>query len=63
MAVALGFNMRLKLILSRVEQLVKQEATDLMESKSLSVSKQTQMCVVASLDCANANQLCWHDLC
>ncbi|XP_054470379.1 coiled-coil domain-containing protein 170 [Anoplopoma fimbria] len=39
-AVDLGFDMRLKLILSRAEQLVKQEATALVESKSLTFSLQ-----------------------
>ncbi|XP_035530007.1 coiled-coil domain-containing protein 170 [Morone saxatilis] len=39
-AVDLGFDMRLKLILSRVEQLVKQEGTALVESKSLTYSLQ-----------------------
>ncbi|XP_074516316.1 coiled-coil domain-containing protein 170 [Sebastes fasciatus] len=39
-AVDLGFDMRLKLILSRAEQLVKQETTALVESKSLTYSLQ-----------------------
>ncbi|XP_070699017.1 coiled-coil domain-containing protein 170 [Pempheris klunzingeri] len=39
-AVDLGFDMRLKLILSRAEQLVKQETTALAESKSLTYSLQ-----------------------
>ncbi|KAM3594292.1 uncharacterized protein V6R79_005255 [Siganus canaliculatus] len=42
-AVDLGFDMRLKLILSRVEQLVKQEATALLESKSLSYNLQRKV--------------------
>ncbi|XP_045918940.1 coiled-coil domain-containing protein 170 isoform X1 [Micropterus dolomieu] len=42
-AVDLGFDMRLKLILSRVEQLVKQEATALVESKSLTYSLQRKL--------------------
>lgn len=42
-AVDLGFDMRLKLILSRVEQLVKQEATALVESKSLTYSQQRKV--------------------
>lgn len=42
-AVDLGFDMRLKLILSRVEQLVKQEATALVESKSLTYSLQRKV--------------------
>ncbi|XP_059209899.1 coiled-coil domain-containing protein 170 [Centropristis striata] len=40
MAVDLGFDMRQKLILSRAEQLVKQETTALLESKSLTYSLQ-----------------------
>uniref|UniRef100_A0A8C3A0R6 Coiled-coil domain containing 170 n=1 Tax=Cyclopterus lumpus TaxID=8103 RepID=A0A8C3A0R6_CYCLU len=39
-AVDLGFDMRLKLILSRTEQLVRQEAAALVESKSLTYSLQ-----------------------
>ncbi|XP_068577603.1 coiled-coil domain-containing protein 170 [Cebidichthys violaceus] len=39
-AADLGFDMRLKVILSRAEQLVKQEATALVESKSLTYSLQ-----------------------
>ncbi|XP_044021629.1 coiled-coil domain-containing protein 170 isoform X1 [Siniperca chuatsi] len=42
-ALELGFDMRLKLILSRVEQLVKQEATALVESKSLTYSLQRKL--------------------
>ncbi|KAI3367497.1 hypothetical protein L3Q82_026345 [Scortum barcoo] len=42
-AVDLGFDMRLKLILSRVEQLVKQETTALVESKSLTYSQQRKL--------------------
>ncbi|XP_070835196.1 coiled-coil domain-containing protein 170 [Chaetodon trifascialis] len=42
-AVDLGFDMRLKLILSRVEQLVKQEKTALVESKSLTYSLQRKL--------------------
>lgn len=47
-AVDLGFDMRLKLILSRVEQLVKQEATALVESKSLTYSLQRKVCCTNS---------------
>ncbi|KAG8013177.1 hypothetical protein GBF38_021420 [Nibea albiflora] len=43
MAVDLGFDMRCKLILSRVEQLVRQEASALVESKSLSYSLQRKL--------------------
>ncbi|KAM6968713.1 coiled-coil domain-containing protein 170 [Tautogolabrus adspersus] len=42
-AVDLGFDMRLKLILSRAEQLVKQETTALVENKSLSYSLQKKL--------------------
>ncbi|XP_036926963.1 coiled-coil domain-containing protein 170 isoform X1 [Acanthopagrus latus] len=42
-AVDLGFDMRLKLILSRVEQLMKQETTALVESKSLTYSLQRKL--------------------
>ncbi|XP_060919296.1 coiled-coil domain-containing protein 170 [Labrus mixtus] len=42
-AVDLGFDMRLKLILSRAEQLVKQETTALVENKSLSYSLQRKL--------------------
>lgn len=42
-AADLGFDMRLKLILSRVGQLVKQEATALVESKSLTYSLQRKV--------------------
>lgn len=42
-AVDLGFDMRMKLILSRVEQLVNQEASALAESKSLSYSLQRKV--------------------
>ncbi|XP_072221711.1 coiled-coil domain-containing protein 170 [Leuresthes tenuis] len=42
-AVDLGFDMRLKLILSRAEQLIKQEAAALMESKSLTYSLQRKV--------------------
>jgi len=42
-AVDLGFDMRLKLILSRAEQIVKQEAAALMESKSLTYSLQRKV--------------------
>ena len=42
-AVDLGFDMRLKLILSRVEQLMKQETTALVESKSLTYSLQRKV--------------------
>lgn len=42
-AVDLGFDMRLKLILSRAEQLVKQETTALVESKSLTYSLQRKV--------------------
>lgn len=47
-AVDLGFDMRLKLVLSRVEQLVKQQATALVESKSLSYSLQQKVCYTNS---------------
>ena len=43
MAVDLGFDMRLKLILSRAEQLVKQEGTVLVETKSLSYNLQRKV--------------------
>ncbi|TKS87013.1 Coiled-coil domain-containing protein 170 [Collichthys lucidus] len=43
MAVDLGFDMRCKLILSRVEQLVRQEASALVESKSLTYSLQRKL--------------------
>lgn len=43
MAVDLGFDMRCKLILSRVEQLVRQEASALVESKSLTYSLQRKV--------------------
>uniref|UniRef100_UPI0037E97DD0 coiled-coil domain-containing protein 170 n=1 Tax=Semicossyphus pulcher TaxID=241346 RepID=UPI0037E97DD0 len=42
-AVDLGFDMRLKLILSRAEQLVKHETTALVESKSLTYSLQRKL--------------------
>nr|XP_046268782.1 coiled-coil domain-containing protein 170 [Scatophagus argus] len=42
-AVDLGFDMRLKLIMSRLQQLVKQEATALVESKSLTYSLQRKL--------------------
>lgn len=42
-AVDLGFDMRLKLILSRSEQLVNQETTALMENKSLTYSLQRKV--------------------
>ncbi|GLD47811.1 coiled-coil domain-containing protein 170-like protein [Lates japonicus] len=42
-ALDLGFDMRLKLILSRAEQLVKQEGTALVESKSLTYSLQRKL--------------------
>ncbi|KAM9341103.1 coiled-coil domain-containing protein 170 [Symphorus nematophorus] len=42
-AVDLGFDMRLKLILSRVEQLVKHEGTALVESKSLTYNLQRKL--------------------
>ncbi|XP_047467801.1 coiled-coil domain-containing protein 170 [Mugil cephalus] len=42
-AVDLGFDMRLKLILSRAEQLVKHEGTSLVESKSLTYSLQRKL--------------------
>ncbi|XP_031703246.1 coiled-coil domain-containing protein 170 [Anarrhichthys ocellatus] len=42
-AVDLGFDMSLQLILSRAEQLVKQEATALVESKSLTYSLQRKL--------------------
>ncbi|XP_034530293.1 coiled-coil domain-containing protein 170 [Notolabrus celidotus] len=42
-AVDLGFDMRLKLILSRAEQLVKQETTALVEGKSLTYSLQRKL--------------------
>ncbi|KAM8736398.1 coiled-coil domain-containing protein 170 isoform 3-T3 [Acanthopagrus schlegelii] len=42
-AVDLGVDMRLKLILSRVEQLMKQETTALVESKSLTYSLQRKL--------------------
>lgn len=44
----LGFDMRLKLILSRVEQLVNQQAAALVESKSLTCSLQRKVCYTAS---------------
>ncbi|CAJ1074476.1 coiled-coil domain-containing protein 170 [Xyrichtys novacula] len=43
LAVDLGFDMRLKLILSRAEQLVKQETAALVESKSLTYSLQRKL--------------------
>ncbi|XP_074547762.1 coiled-coil domain-containing protein 170 [Halichoeres trimaculatus] len=42
-AVDLGFDMRLKLILSRAEQLVKQETTALVENKSLTYNLQRKL--------------------
>lgn len=42
-ALDLGFDMRLKLILSRAEQLVKHEGTDLVESKSLTYNLQRKV--------------------
>lgn len=55
MAVDLGFDMRCKLILSRVEQLVRQEASALVESKSLTYSLQRKvgelMVVLVSFYC------------
>lgn len=42
-AVDLGFDMRLKLILSRAEQLVKHEGTSLVESKTLTYSLQRKV--------------------
>ncbi|XP_028251985.1 coiled-coil domain-containing protein 170 [Parambassis ranga] len=42
-AAELGFDMRLKLILSRAEQLVKQEGTSLLESKSLTYTLQRKV--------------------
>ncbi|XP_056249690.1 coiled-coil domain-containing protein 170 isoform X1 [Seriola aureovittata] len=42
-ALDLGFDMRLKVILSRAEQLVKQEGNALMESKSLTYSLQRKL--------------------
>lgn len=42
-AVDLGFDMRLKLILSRAEQLVKHEGTALVESKTLTYSLQRKV--------------------
>ncbi|XP_039993859.1 coiled-coil domain-containing protein 170 [Xiphias gladius] len=42
-ALDLGFDMRLKLILSRAEQLVKQEGTAVVESKSLTYSLQRKL--------------------
>nr|XP_020463579.1 coiled-coil domain-containing protein 170 isoform X2 [Monopterus albus] len=42
-AVDLGFDMRLKLILARAEQLVKQEGTALVESKSLTYGLQRKL--------------------
>ncbi|XP_018559199.1 coiled-coil domain-containing protein 170 [Lates calcarifer] len=42
-ALDLGFDMRLKLILSRAEQLVKQEGTALVENKSLTYSLQRKL--------------------
>lgn len=44
----LGFDMRLKLILSRVEQLVNQQAAALVESKSLTSSLQRKVCYTGS---------------
>lgn len=42
-AVDLGFDMRLNLILTRAEQLVQQETAALMESKSLTYSLQRKV--------------------
>lgn len=42
-ALDLGFDMRRKLILSRAEQLVKHEGTDLVESKSLTYNLQRKV--------------------
>ena len=42
-ALDLGFDMKLKLILSRAEQLVKQEGTALVENKSLTYSLQRKV--------------------
>lgn len=42
-AVDLGFDMRLKLLLSRTEQLVKHEGTALMESKTQTYSLQRKV--------------------
>lgn len=42
-AVDIGFDMKLKLILSRAEQLVKQEGTALAESKSLTYNLQRKV--------------------
>ncbi|XP_078145756.1 coiled-coil domain-containing protein 170 [Centroberyx gerrardi] len=42
-AVDLGFDMRLKLLLSRAEQLVKQEGTSLVETKTLTYSLQRKL--------------------
>lgn len=43
-AVDLGFDMRLNLILTRAGQLVQQETAALMESKSLTYSLQRKVC-------------------
>jgi len=45
-AVDLGFDMRLKLTLKRAEQLVKQEAAALVESRSLTYSLQRKVWVL-----------------
>lgn len=61
MAVDLGFDMRCKLILSRVEQLVRQEASALVESKSLTYSLQRKvgklMVVLVSFYCVYISPL------
>ena len=48
-AAGLGFDMRLHLILSRAEQLVKQEGTALLESKTLTHGLQRKVQVKHSL--------------
>lgn len=59
-AADLGFDMRLKLILSRVGQLVKQEATALVESKSLTYSLQRKVSgPLRIFKSVNTKQLCW----
>lgn len=61
-AADLGFNMRPKLILSRVGQLVKQEATALVESKSLTYNLQRKVSgglTYRIFKSVNLKQLCW----
>ena len=50
-ALDLGFDMRLKLLLSRAEQLVKKEGSDLVESKSLTYSLQRKVTNTHAVTC------------